>query len=54
MNAQGELERYKARLITKGSKQKLGIDYDEVFAPVARIKIIGLLISRAAQFGWPI
>ena len=32
----------------------MGIDYDEVFAPVARMEIIQLLIFQAAQFKWPI
>jgi Reverse transcriptase (RNA-dependent DNA polymerase) len=54
MNAQDEIKRYKARLVAKGYKQKMGIDYDEVFAPVARMKTIRLLISQAAQFKWPI
>ena len=54
MNAQGEIKRYKARLIAKGYKQKAGVDYDEVFAPVARMETIRLLISQAAQFKWPI
>ncbi|KAE8691290.1 hypothetical protein F3Y22_tig00110890pilonHSYRG00631 [Hibiscus syriacus] len=38
----------------EGYKQKTGIDYDEVFTPVARMKTIRLLISQAAQFKWPI
>ena len=38
----------------KGYKQKAGIDYDEVFAPVARMESIRLLISQAAQYNWPI
>ncbi|GAU29778.1 hypothetical protein TSUD_161830 [Trifolium subterraneum] len=54
MISQGEIERYKAQIVAKGYKQKAGIDYDEVFAPIARMEIIRLLISQAAQFKWPI
>ncbi|GJU58201.1 retrovirus-related pol polyprotein from transposon TNT 1-94 [Tanacetum coccineum] len=54
MNAQGEVERYKARLVAKGYRQQPGIDYDEVFAPVARMETIRLLISQAAQMKWQI
>ncbi len=48
-NAQGEVQRYKARLVAKGYRQKEGIDYGEVFAPVARLETIRLIISLATQ-----
>ena len=48
-NAKGEVERYKARLVVKGYTQWQGIDYDEVFAPVAYLETILLLISLSTQ-----
>ncbi|WP_177314016.1 reverse transcriptase domain-containing protein, partial [Plesiomonas shigelloides] len=53
-NAKGEVERNKARLVAKGYNQRQGIDYDEVFAPVARLETIRLIISLAAQNAWKI
>lgn len=53
-NAKGEVEKYKARLVAKGFSQRAGIDYEEVFAPVARMETIRLVISLAAQQGWKI
>lgn len=50
----GEVDKYKARLVAKGYKQEYGIDYTEVFAPVARHDIIRLVIALAAQNSWPI
>ena len=40
--------------MAKGYKQKYGIDYEEVFAPVARLDKVRLLISLAAHHRWKI
>ncbi|KAK3017933.1 hypothetical protein RJ639_004022 [Escallonia herrerae] len=39
-NSKGKVERYKVRLVVKRYKQRAGIDYDEVFAPVVRLETI--------------
>jgi len=36
----GEIKRYKARLVARGHTQRKGIDYAEVFASVARYELI--------------
>ena len=48
-NAQGKVERYKARLVAKGYSQRPGIDFNEVFAPIARMETIRMVIALAAQ-----
>jgi len=52
--AEDEVSRYKARLVAKGYKQKYGIDHEEVFAPVARLDTVRLLITLAAHHNWKI
>jgi hypothetical protein len=46
--------RHKAWLVVKGYAQRHGINYDEVFAPVARMEAVRLLLALAAHEGWEI
>nr|GEX35890.1 retrovirus-related Pol polyprotein from transposon TNT 1-94 [Tanacetum cinerariifolium] len=47
----GIVVRNKARLVAQGHTQEEGIDYEEVFAPVARIKAIRLFLAYASFMG---
>ncbi|KAD4180022.1 hypothetical protein E3N88_28613 [Mikania micrantha] len=51
-DASGKIVKYKARLVAKGYVQQQGVDYDEVFAPVARMETVRILFALAAHFGW--
>ena len=51
-NATGEVVKHKAWLVAKGYVRQPGVDFDEVFALVARIESVRLLLALAAQEGW--
>ncbi|GJW16543.1 putative ribonuclease H-like domain-containing protein [Tanacetum coccineum] len=48
----GVVVRNKARLVAQGYRQEEGIDYDEVFAPVARIEAIRIFLAFASYMGF--
>jgi len=53
-NEDGEVVKHKARLVAKGYVQKQGIDFEEVFAPVARLDTVRLILALATNRGWQV
>ena len=50
--ANGSLERHKARLVAKWYAQTYGVDYQETFAPIAKMNTVRILLSLATHYNW--
>lgn len=48
----GEISKYKERLVARGFLQKPGIDFNEVYTPVAILETIRIVVSKATYRGW--
>ena len=47
LNSDGTPDRYKARLVPLGNRQEYGIDYDETFAPFAKMTSVCIILVVA-------
>ena len=52
LDENGNVVRNKARLVAQGFKQQEGIDFEETFAPVARLESIRMLLAYASYKGF--
>ena len=51
-NIDNSINKYKAWLVAKGYAQTYDIDYEETFAPVAKITMVRVLLAIAVVKGW--
>ena len=54
MDADGNVTIYKPRLVAKGYRQVQGVDYDETFSPVAKLKSVRIMLAIAAIYDYKI
>ena len=51
-DSDGNLDKFKARLVAQGYSQQPGLDYDETYSPVAKQSSMKILLSLANHFGY--
>lgn len=54
MRPNGETSKYKERLVAKEFLQKLGFDFNEIYAPSPRLETVRLVVAVATYRGWKI
>ena len=54
LHSDESIDLYKARLVVLGNKQQFGLDYEETFAPVAKMTTVRTIIAIAASESWQI
>ena len=50
----GSLERYKARWVERGFRQRAGVDFTDTFAPVVKPGMIHVVLQLAVSRAWPV
>ena len=50
--ADGEMEKFKARVVRKGYSQREGIDYNETFSPTVRFESLQALLAPVTPRAW--
>ncbi|KAL9274065.1 Retrovirus-related Pol polyprotein from transposon TNT 1-94-like protein, partial [Drosera capensis] len=53
-DSDGRVIKHKARLVAKGYVQRQGIDFEEVFAPVAKLDTVRVILALAANRSWEV
>ncbi|RVW59566.1 Retrovirus-related Pol polyprotein from transposon RE2 [Vitis vinifera] len=54
VRSDGSLDRYKARLVALGNNQEYGVNYEDTFAPEAKMTTVRTILTLAASSDWPL
>ncbi|KAH9106294.1 hypothetical protein AeMF1_018062 [Aphanomyces euteiches] len=53
-DSEGEVEKFKARLVARGFSQRYGVDYSETYSPVIKQQSVRLLLALGVHFDVPL